>query len=381
VGSRIHIRIVDAKGVDCLNSTVLDLPTQQMKLDDTVDLLPDFLLRLSNDSLNRKLNARYDPSEHSFFQNIIESNGDDDFSISFDASDFFSKPIFIEPSTERYPVVAVDVSSIRIGETSEGMLCALRGAVVSAAADRYYYSRCGPLAFHLTESTISSVFEKLGFPSVISPSSPPLAIKVLGRLRNALERWIQRSICHSFTNSLILLDGSLTTGTPDNPSKPVEKMLENARKNGDAVLALSKSTKLRIMGNEITQLTKSISSACLLEVDSAIRRQFPSYPVQLLGRIFVAKLHRKGFSFRLDVDRELSPECTIESVRRLLGSDIVSQGYPETLRLAHILSTFTANEVIAIQRFLLQKFGIRAEPSPNLRRSLFGPYGSSWEAN
>jgi len=63
-------------------------------------------------------------------------------------------------------------------------------------------------------------------------------------------------------------------------------------------------------------------------------------------------------------------------VSKLFGSDLVEQGYPETLRLAHILSTFTANEVIGIQRFISKNYGLRIVSQPNLRRSLFGPFGT-----
>ncbi len=364
-----------------MNSTILDHPPQQTRLDDTIDLLPAFLVRLSNESLNLKAETRYDPLDRGIPQNLVETNNDAELSIPLDISQVDAKPIPIEPADVLCPVVAVDVSSIRIGETSDGTLCALRGAVVWRELNNYLYSRCGPLIFHLTDTTISSIFQRLHFPLGVSGASLPLATRVLGRLRNALERWIQRSICNLFKDSLILFDGSLTAGTPDNPARPITTMLKTARDNGDSVLALSKSTKLRLMGNEITRFTDHISSACLIDVDSAVRARFPPYPVQLLGRIFVAKLFQKGFSFRLDVDQEIPRENAIESVRKLVRSDIVSQGYPETLRLAHILSTFTANEVIGIQRFLQGRYGLRAEASFNLRRSLFGPYGSSWEAS
>ena len=364
-----------------MTSTLLNQPPPEIGLDDTSNLLPAFLVRLSNESLDIKPNTEYDPLDISLPQNLIETGSDHDLSISLELSKSEAEPILLETWTSRCTVVAVDVSSIRIGETSAGTLCALRGAVVWRKSGEYGYTRCGPLIFHLTDATIHSIFQRLGFSSALSAPDIPLANRVLGRLRNALERWIQSSVCQSFKDSLILLDGSLTAGTPDNPVKPIESMLDTARRNQDMVLAISKSTKLRLMGNDITQLTEHINSACLIDVDSAVRRSFPSYPMQLLGRIFVAKLLQKGFSFRLDVDREIDRDTAIASIRRLMGSDIVSQGYPETLRLAHILSTFTANEVIGIQSFLHGRHGLRAEPSFNLRRSLFGPYGSSWEAS
>lgn len=363
-----------------MTSALLRQSQQEMKLDETAGLLPGFLVRLSNESLTQRRNRHYDPWNHSFIDNLPEANSDEDLSVSVELTESEAEPIPIMPWNSAVSVVAIDVSSIRIGETSDGTLCALRGAVVWRKSEGYTYTRCGPLIFHLNEATINSIFQNLGISTHSSASDIPLAPRLLGRLRNALEHWIQLSICNFFEDTLILLDGSLTGGTPDNPARPIEAMLRTARANGDTVIAISKSSKLRLMGNEITKLTERIPTACVIDVDSAVRRQFPKYPVQLLGRIFVAKLLQKGFSFRLDVDLRIPRDEAVESIRKLVRSDVVSQGYPETLRLAHILSTFTANEVIGIQRFLYGRHGLRPEPPFNLRRSLFGPYGTSWEA-
>ncbi|TRO50594.1 hypothetical protein E2P63_05990, partial [Candidatus Bathyarchaeota archaeon] len=61
------------------------------------------------------------------------------------------KTISLEPTPEKKPVVAVDVSSIRIGETETGELCAIRGAIVWKEKTRYRYQRIGPFPFHITE--------------------------------------------------------------------------------------------------------------------------------------------------------------------------------------------------------------------------------------
>jgi hypothetical protein len=90
----------------------------------------------------------------------------------------------------------------------------------------------------------------------------------------------------------------------------------------------------------------------------------------------VAKLVDDGFAFRLDIDREVPQDTRIEAMNRLIASDIVMQGYPETLRLAHIFSAFTGNEVIAVQRYLAFAHGLRISPRFNLRKSLFGPFGT-----
>jgi hypothetical protein len=94
----------------------------------------------------------------------------------------------------------------------------------------------------------------------------------------------------------------------------------------------------------------------------------------------VGKLARSAFAFRVDVDREIPLQQTVKGICELTGTDIVDQGYPETLRLAHILSTFTASDVIGMQAFAAARFGVQLIPKLALRRSLFGPFGTAWEA-
>ncbi|MEM3552862.1 MAG: hypothetical protein QXE15_04470, partial [Candidatus Bathyarchaeia archaeon] len=86
-------------------------------------------------------------------------------------------------------------------------------------------------------------------------------------------------------------------------------------------------------------------------------------------------------SFRLDIDRKLSSKGAMEALGKLIVNDMIDQGYPDTLRLAHILSSFTASDVIGIQRFLLKKFKLQMVPKLNLRRMLFGPFGRQTEVS
>jgi hypothetical protein len=159
----------------------------------------------------------------------------------------------------------------------------------------------------------------------------------------------------------------------------MEHLLEIARRSENLVIAISKNTQLRIHDKSITALLEQNSEPCLLDVDKRIRRQFPAHQIQFLGRVFVGKLARLGFPFRIDIDREVPTEQSVTGIRQLTGTDIVDQGYPETLRVAHILSTFTAGDVLAIQSLAASRFGIQLLPKFALRRSLFGPFGTGWE--
>jgi len=89
----------------------------------------------------------------------------------------------------------------------------------------------------------------------------------------------------------------------------------------------------------------------------------------------VARLDKANYAFRLDIDREILPQQRMEAVEKLLGNDLYMQGYPETLRLAHILCTFTANEVLAMKHFITRKHGIQIINRPDMHKLLFGPFG------
>ena len=202
---------------------------------------------------------------------------------------------------------------------------------------------------------------------------------LLRRIRNSLERWLQLSVCRSLANALVLLDGSLVAGAPESPSE-MENILGIARRSDNLVIAISKNTQLRINGKPITVLLEQNTEPCLLNVDEQIRNQFPSCPIQFLGRVFVGKLAKSAFPFRIDIDRRASVEDCVHGLKQLAGTDIVDRGYPETLRVAHILSTFTAGDVLAVQSLAAARFGVQLMPKIALRRSLFGPFGTRWES-
>jgi hypothetical protein len=285
----------------------------------------------------------------------------------------------LNPISTSRPVIAVDTSSIKLGEFADGMLCALRGAVVVLEAKRYRYVRYGPFVFSLGYNSplASQSFTSLGLPPF---SGDPNVDSLLKRIRNMLERWLQYNVSFSVGNAFLLIDGSLTAGTPDNPSRELERILEVARSSGSSLIAISKKTKLRIRNEALTELLEHESDPCLLDVDTEITEQFPPYPVQFLGRVFVAKLARFGFPFRIDIDRQIPADSAVKEFAQLAGTDIVDQGYPETLRMAHVLSTFTAMDVLAMQTFAQAEFGVQMMPKLALRHSLFGPFGTAWEA-
>jgi hypothetical protein len=62
----------------------------------------------------------------------------------------------------------------------------------------------------------------------------------------------------------------------------------------------------------------------------------------------------------------------IESLGMLIGNDPVAGGYPETLRLAHHISTFTSTEMTCLRSHVLNSYDVTELAGDDIRRSLLG---------
>lgn len=285
-------------------------------------------------------------------------------------------PIPLKPNPQETITVAVDTSTIKIGETSKGIIIAIRGATTWKQNRNYRYTRLGPFIFHITEENKKEVYntlEKAYFSTQYTSNhqATPNLMQMPTRLSSLLERWLQAMLAKTVTTGLILFDGSLTSGTFDTPVQRMKEILDTARRNNNVVLAFSKMTNLRVNGYLITDMLPEHEPPYLLETTGL---QFKP-PTVLLGDVYVARLNKANYAFRLDIDKEIPIQHKIEAVEKLLGNDLYMQSYPETLRLAHILCTFTANEVLAMQHFITRKHGIQIINRPDMHRLLFGPFG------
>jgi hypothetical protein len=289
-----------------------------------------------------------------------------------DALPFISS---LEPIPDGTPIIAIDASSIKVGETENGVICAVRGAVVWSHRKRYRHLRIGPFPLHVTEGNRKEILSVLGQYSTLSSNFSLFLIEVQSRLCNALERWLQMMISSSVSDSIILWDGSLTSKPAGNYSDIITEILRRARDNSNVVLSFSKASTVRFLGRRITDLISKQRAPCLLEIDEQML-SISSRSLRLLGKIYVAKLNDRGYTFRVDVDRALPEEIRIMAIQRLLGNELTFQGYPEALRLAHIFSTFTASDVIGIQRFIAKEYGLKVVTWPSIRKALFGPFGT-----
>src|SRR4030042_5754352 len=105
-------------------------------------------------------------------------------------------PLPLTPRTLETLIAAVDTSTIKIGETSTGILIAVRGANVWKQNRNYRYSRLGPFIFHITEENKNEVYNTLEsacFNTSYSSNRPasPHLMQMPTRLASLLERWLQ----------------------------------------------------------------------------------------------------------------------------------------------------------------------------------------------
>ena len=288
--------------------------------------------------------------------------------------------ITLKPDHQETLVAAVDTSTIKIGETQTGIIVAIRGATTWKQNGAYKYTRLGPFIFHITEENknqLCNTLEHAYFTTTYGSShqSTPNIMQMPTRLAGLLERWLQTMLAKTVNHGVLLFDGSLTCGTPETPAQRLREILGYARRNQSTVLAFSKATTLRANGLLITEQLPNREPPYLLETAGLHSKP----PMVLLGDVYVARLNKANLAFRLDIDKETPVEQRMGAIQKLLGNDLYTQSYPETLRLSHILCTFTANEVLAIKHFITRKHGIQIINRPDMHRILFGSYGFKGE--
>lgn len=246
------------------------------------------------------------------------------------------------------------------------------GATTWKQNGAYKYTRVGPFIFHITEDNKNQLYNSLEnayFSTAYGNchQAAPNIMQMPMRLASLLERWLQTMLAKTINNGVLLFDGSLTCGTPETPIQRLREILGYARKKRSTVLAFSKATTLRANGLLITEQLPNSEPPYLLETAGLHSKPL----MMLLGDVYVARLNKANLAFRLDIDKETPVEQRIDALQKLLGNDLYTQSYPETLRLSHILCTFTANEVLAIKHFITRKHGIQIINRPDMQSPLW----------
>src|SRR5881296_598891 len=159
--------------------------------------IPDSLLSLSNRSMERLRGSSFNPRLVSLVDLGVE-DGDSDEQLDLRTSSISSglKRTVIAPRREPVQIAACDASSVKIGETETGMIFAIRAVAVWRQPERIAFTRWGPLLFHIPNSDGQQ--EK--YRDDESRAFGGLSVKtlrVLTKLRNHVERWVQEELAMS----------------------------------------------------------------------------------------------------------------------------------------------------------------------------------------
>ena len=265
----------------------------------------------------------------------------------------------IRPTKENTLVAAIDSSSIKIAETEDGSLYGIKCGIATAYAGRaLMHFRIGPILFYLSESTIhdSELEERLARLVLMDDDFA----KRLVRVRT--ERAVQKELASHFTNSIILVDGSLKASVFEDRQGRIGRIAESCMLRKNMMIGISKGTKLKVLDRAAAPLTK-VPGPAYIEVDIIIK----SLIRNAVGSNSMVKLEKSSPVLRADIvgDR-------YESLGLLLGNDPVAGGYPETLRLAHHISTFTGTEMTCLRSHVLNSYDVTELVADDIRSMLLG---------
>ena len=267
----------------------------------------------------------------------------------------------IRPIKENALVAAIDSSSIKLAETEDGSLYGIKcGLATAYAGHTLMHFKIGPGLFYLSEKTVheSELEERLSRLVLLDDDLAKRLIRV------RVERAVQKEIASNFTNSIILVDGSLKASIFEERDCRISKISESSVLRKNMLVGISKSTKLRALDRASAPLTK-VPGPAYIEVEDIIKGLMRN----TIGSNLMVKLEKGTSSpiLRADIVGDVR-----QSLGMLLGNDVVAGGYPETLRLAHHISTFTSTEVTCLRSHILNNYDVTELAAEDIRRTLLG---------
>ena len=260
---------------------------------------------------------------------------------------------------EPTPIAAIDSSCVFIGDTADGSIYSAKcGLALSFMGKPVMHFKIGPMIFYINDDAIrsSNLDGKLARFALFDTSAAKRMIRV------RVERVMQNEISKYLANAVILVDGSLKSSVFEDRENGFKHILQTCRANNNYLVGISKTTRLKVL-EQLASLLMRRNTPCYIDVESIVK----SLVSNVVGRPLLAKFSNSGLVLRTDVLNEPT-----EPLGRLLTNDALSHGYPETLRLAHHVSTFTKTDVSCIRSFIISKFNTREMMYEDVRRTLLG---------
>jgi len=266
----------------------------------------------------------------------------------------------IRPIKESMIVAAVDSSSIKIAETEDGCLYGVKCGIATAINGRaLMHFRIGPVLFYLSEGMTrqSELDDRLASAVLLDDELAKRLVRVRA------ERAVQNELASHFHDSMMLVDGSLKASLFEDRERNMRKISESCLLHRNIMIGVSKGTKLKPLQRAAAPLLH-VPGPAYIEVDAIVK----SLIRNTIGANVMVRLEASSPVLRADIIGANNGE----SLGRLLGNDLVACGYPETLRLAHYISTFTATEMTCLRSHVLNNYDVTELASDDIRRTLLG---------
>lgn len=309
-------------------NTQLNLPLLDAR--DLVECI-DNALKKGNLSELEKSEILFDPEE-----NLSPLNGW--------SSSRKINPISIERYDKKVSIASVDSSVIFLASTSSGSLYASKcGIAIAYDGKQLMHFKIGPSLFYINEK-VGSLDHNMA--------------KRMIRVR--VERAIQSKLANTLSNTLILIDGTLKASIFEYENTLLG-IFEGCRAHNNKIIGISKVSRLKIVERLVSLLSED---SCYIDISSILR----SYINNLYGKQLLVRLSKDGLVLRADVIDE-------SDLSLLISNDVLHNGYPQTLRLAHHLSIFTKTEILAMISIIASRFKTSEVNGCNLRSMLLGRIG------
>jgi len=273
----------------------------------------------------------------------------------------------LHPADEVVPIISCDMSTVKIAETLTGSIWAVRGTIVFREHVKITAVTVGPLLYTVSPTTtpkiLETLFELLGVENMIGYIDFSNAPKIIS---NLFEKVLQLFASTCLSGGILLLDGALTAGPADSPAPVVEKIVENAKKNGVGVAAFSKSTTLTLLGRNIIAYAGQCRPPYVIKLPIILNEGWKIKN----GLVYVSHLSPTLFPFRVDVASRIGDE---KLFKLLLSSENIVHGYPETLIIAHQLAKLRKLDILSMQASLENILKKRLHHFLSVRETLFHP--------
>ena len=192
-------------------------------------------------------------------------------------------------------VVAIDSTSVVLGYVPEGLVGAIRASVIQKPEGKTQHAmeRYGPYLVVVTNYDKDDLYANMcelvyGEPT---HARAPDTRKTLDRLRNLLERYLQFQAIKSYTNALVLIDGSLMAGAVADPMFVVKGLVDGVHENRNTIVALSKSTTLTLKESRLSilSLVDGVPGTCYV---GDLRKYLTQEKSRYVGCVYVGRLTR-----------------------------------------------------------------------------------------